>query len=55
MSQKCVDPLGALLRKVVTQTIENKTIEQRGRSFSMMLHTLDGSLLGNVLLGKGVI
>ena len=43
-----------ILLKVVTETIENETKEQRGRFLSMLLGTLGASLLGNLLSGKGL-
>ena len=44
-----------LLFKEVSETNQYETKEQRGRFLSMLLGTLDTSLLGNVLAGKGVI
>ena len=44
-----------ILLKGVTKTIENETKEQRGRFLSMFLGTLGGSLLGNLLTGKGIM
>ena len=41
-----------LLIKDTTQTIENKTKEERDRLLSMLLGTLDSNLLGNMLLSK---
>ena len=41
--------------KGVTETIKNETKEQKGRFLSMLLGTLDASLLGNLLIGKGVV
>ena len=44
---------GILLKGV---TIENETKEQRGGFLSMLLGTLEASLLGNLLLdGKGIV
>ena len=39
--------------KGVTKTIENETKEQNGGFLSMLIGTLDASLLGNLLTGKG--
>ena len=44
-----------LLLKGVTETVKNEKKEQKGRFLSMLLGTLDASLLGNILAGKGVI
>ena len=48
-----------LLLKGVSETIQHKAKEQRGRFFSMLLGTLGASLLGDILSkglsGKGVI
>ena len=45
-----------ILLKGVTKTIENETKEQRGGFLSMLLGTLGGSLLGNLLTGgKGIV
>ena len=43
-----------ILLKRVTKTIKNETKEQNGRFLSMLLGTLGASLLGNVLVGKGI-
>ena len=43
-----------LLLKGVSETIQNEAKEQRGRFLSMLLGTLDASLLGNMLAGKGI-
>ena len=40
-----------LLIKDVSETIKNKAKEQKGRFLSMLLGTLGGSLLGNLLAG----
>ena len=37
-----------------TKTIENERKEQTGGFLSMLLGTLGGSLLGNLLTGKGI-
>ena len=39
----------------VTETIKNEAKEQKGECLSMLLGTLDDSLLGNLLAGKGTI
>ena len=44
-----------ILLKGVTKTIRNKTKEQIGGSLSMLLGTLGGSLLRNLLAGKGIV
>ena len=45
-----------ILLKGVTKTIGNETKEQRGGFLSMLLGTLEASLLGNLLLdGKGIV
>ena len=41
--------------KGVTKTIKNETKEQKGGFLSMLLGTLGASLLGNLLLGKGIV
>ena len=43
-----------LLLKGVTESVQNKVKEQRGRFLSMLLGTLGASLLGNLLAGKGI-
>ena len=43
------------LLKGVTKTIKNKTKEQKGGILSMLLGTLEASLLGNMLAGKGML
>ena len=44
-----------LLLKGVSETIQNEAIEQKGGFVSMLLGTLEASLLGNMLTGKGAI
>ena len=44
-----------LLLKGASETIQNETKEQRGGFRSVLLGTLDASLLGNILAGKGAI
>ena len=43
-----------LLLKGVSETIRNEAKEQKGRFLSMLLGTLDASLLGNISAGKGI-
>ena len=43
-----------ILLKGVTKTIKNETKEQKGGFLSMLLGTLGGSLLGNILAWKGI-
>ena len=43
-----------ILLKGVTRTIKNETKQQKGGFLSMLLDTLDASLLGNLLSGKGI-
>ena len=42
-----------LLLKGVTELVQNELKEQKGRFLSMLVGTLDASLLGNPLTGKG--
>ena len=42
------------LLKRVTETIKNETKEQKGGFLSILLGTLDASLLENLLTGKGI-
>ena len=44
-----------ILLKGVTKTIKNETKEQKGGFLSMLLGTLETSLLGNLLMGKGFV
>ena len=44
-----------ILLKGVTKTIKNETKKQKGGFLSMLLGTLGGSLLGNLLVGKGIV
>ena len=43
-----------LLLKGVTETVQNEVKEQKGGFLSMLLGTLSASLLGNLLIGKGI-
>ena len=40
--------------KWVTETVQNEIKEQKGGFVSMLLGTLGASLLGNLLIGKGI-
>ena len=51
---KALEDSGILL-KDITKTIENETKEQKGRFLGMLLSILGGSLLGNMLAGKGIV
>ena len=44
-----------ILLKGVTKTIKNDTKEQKGKFLSILLGTLDASLFGNLLAGKGIV
>ena len=44
-----------ILLKGVTETIKNETKEQKGGFLSMLLGTLEASLLGNLLTRKGTV
>ena len=44
-----------LLLKGVSETIKNEAKEQKREFLCMLLGTLGASLLGNMLVGKGVI
>ena len=44
-----------ILLKGVTKTIKNETKEQKGGFLSMLLGTLQASLLGNLLSGRGIV
>ena len=54
---KIVQALGDsnILLKGVTKTIKNETNAQKGGFLSMLLGTLGPSLLGNILVGKGIV
>ena len=43
-----------LLLKGVSETIQSEAKEQKGGFLSMLLGTLDASLLGNILSDKGI-
>ena len=44
-----------ILLKGITKTIKNETKEREGGFLSMLLGTLETSLLGNLLAGKGIV
>ena len=44
-----------ILLKGVNKTIKNERKEQHGGFLSMLLSTLGASLLGNILVGKGIV
>ena len=44
-----------ILQKPVTKTIKNETKKQKGGFLSMLLGTLEASLLGNLLAGKRIV
>ena len=44
-----------LLRKGISETIENEAKEQKDRFLSMLLQTLAASTLRNALSGRGLI
>ena len=50
---KSIEDSGLLL-KVVTETVQNESKEQRGGFLSALLGTLGASLLGDLLIGKGI-
>ena len=50
---KSLEDCGLLL-KGVSETIQNESRKQKRRFLSMLLGTLDASLLGNILAGKGM-
>ena len=43
-----------LLLKGVTETVQNEVKEQKGGFLSALLGTLGASLLGDLLIGKGI-
>ena len=51
---KAIENSGIVLKEV-SKTIENETKEQREGFLSMLLGTLEASLLGNLLTGKGMM
>ena len=51
---KSLEDSGVLL-KGVSETIKNEAKEQKGGFLSMLLGKLGASLLGNMLVGKGLL
>ena len=51
---KSLEESGLLIKRV-SETIKNESKEQKGGFLSMSLVTLNASLLGNLLTGKGTI
>ena len=50
---KSLEDSGLLLNGI-SETIQNESKEQKLRFLSMLLGTLDASVLGNILAGKGI-
>ena len=50
---KSLEDSGLLLNSV-RETVQNEAKEQKGGFLSMLLSTLDASLLGNILTGWGI-
>ena len=50
---KSLEDSGLSLKRI-TELVQNEIKEQKGGFLSMLLGTLDASLLGNLLTGKGV-
>ena len=44
-----------ILQKGIPKTIKNETKEQKGAFLNMLLGTLGGILLGNLLTEKGIV
>ena len=44
----------SLLVKGITETVQNEVKEQKEGFLSALLHTLGASLLGDLLIGKGI-
>ena len=44
----------SLLPERVSKTVQNKAKKQKGEFLSMLLGTLGVTLLGNILVGKGI-
>ena len=51
---KSLENSGLLLDEI-TETVKNEVKEQKGGFLSMLLGTLGAGLLGNMLVGRGVI
>ena len=50
---KSLEDSGLLLKGVI-ERVQNEAREQKGGFLSMLLDTLGASLLGNILVGKGI-
>ena len=50
---KYLEDSGVLV-KGITETVKNEVKEQKGGFLSALLHTLGASLLGDLLIGKGI-
>ena len=50
---KCLEDSGLLLKRV-SETTQNEVKEEKGGFLSILLGTLDASLLGNILAGKRI-
>ena len=50
---KSLEDSGLLLQGV-TETVQNQVNKQKGRFLGMLLGTLGASLLGNLLIGRGI-
>ena len=50
---KFLEDSGFLL-KGVSEAIQNEAKEQKGGYLSLLLHTLGTTVLGNILVGKGI-
>ena len=51
---KSLEESGLLIKRI-SETIKNETKEQKGGFIPLLLGTLDASLLGSALTGRGVI
>ena len=51
---KSLKESGLLVQKI-SETIKNETKEQKGRFPSMLLGTVAARILGNALVGQGII
>ena len=52
---KSLEKSGLLIKGVSETMLQSEAKEQKGGFLSMLLGTLDASLLGNILAGKGVL
>ena len=50
---KFLEDFGLLVKRI-TETVQNEVKEQIGGFFSVLLGTLGASLLGDLLIGKGI-